>query len=336
METLILLQNIWYILIGVLFTGYSILDGFDLGIGMLLPFLAKNEKEKRMLFKAVEPFWDGNEVWLLTGGGALFAAFPNAYATVFSGFYLVFMLVLFSLIFRAVSLEFWIYAKKGRKFWEKAFVIGSFLPALLLGVVLGNVVVGIPLNVNMEFTGNFFTLLRPFPLIVGLLGLMAILMQGATFVTLKTTGEVQTRARALANSIWLTFIVVFTLSFFTALIFMSGILTKLLAWIAGVVALASWYMVKVAAQKGKEAQAFLMSSLSFVGLWGIAGAVHFPNMVKAKDATLSITIYNGSSAQLSLTVMLIVALIGMPIVIFYTAYVYRIFKGKVTLNGDGY
>ncbi|MBC8180701.1 cytochrome d ubiquinol oxidase subunit II [candidate division KSB1 bacterium] len=336
METLAFLQNTWYILIGVLLLGYAILDGFDLGVGALLPFLAKNKEDKRKLFNAVGPFWDGNEVWLLTGGGALFAAFPHAYATVFSGFYLALMLVLFSLIFRAVSLEFWSYEEKGKTFWEWAFVIGSFLPALLFGVALGNVIVGVPLDGNMEFTGNFFTLLRPFPLVVGLLGLAAILMQGVTYAALKTTGEVQTRAKQLTNTIWIAFIALFALSFIVALIFMSGILTNVLAWIAAVVVLVGWYMVRVAVKKGKEGQAFLMSSLAFVGLWGIVGAIHFPNVVKAKDAALSITIYNGSSSQLSLTVMLIIALIGMPVVIFYTAYVYKIFKGKVVLNGDGY
>jgi cytochrome bd ubiquinol oxidase subunit II len=336
MDTLVFLQNIWYILIGVLFIGYSILDGFDLGVGILLPFLAKNKDDKRKLFNAVGPFWDGNEVWLLTGAGALFAAFPHAYATVFSGFYLAFMLVLFSLIFRAVSLEFWSYDEKGRKYWEKAFVIGSFLPALLFGVALGNVVVGIPLNENMEFTGNFFTLLRPFPLAVGLLGLTAILMQGVTYTALKTTDEVQTRAKKLTNTIWIAFIVLFVVSFLAALIYIPGILTNALAWLATVVVLVGWYMVKVAAKKGKDGLPFFMSSVTFLGLWGIVGAIHFPNLVKAKETALSITIYNGSNSQLTLTVMLIIALIGMPFVIFYTAYVYKIFKGKVKLNGDGY
>jgi cytochrome bd ubiquinol oxidase subunit II len=336
MDTLVFLQNIWYILIGILLIGYSILDGFDMGVGILLPFLAKNKDDKRKLFNAVGPFWDGNEVWLLTGGGALFAAFPHAYATVFSGFYLALMLVLFSLIFRAVSLEFWSYDEKGRKYWEKAFVIGSFLPALLFGVALGNIVVGIPLNENMEFTGNFFTLLRPFPLVVGLLGLTAILMQGVTYTALKTTDEVQTRAKKLTNTIWIVFIILFVVSFLAALIYIPGILTNVLAWLATVVVLCGWYMVKVAAKKSKDGLAFLMSSITFLGLWGIVGAIHFPNLVKAKEAALSITIYNGSNSQLTLTVMLIIALIGMPFVIFYTAYVYKIFKGKVKLNGDGY
>ena len=336
MDTLAFLQNTWYLLVGVLLIGYSILDGFDLGVGTLLPLLAKNEQDKRKLFNAVGPFWDGNEVWLITGAGALFAAFPHAYATVFSGFYLALMLILFSLIFRAVSLEFWSYDKKGRKFWEWSFVIGSFLPSLLFGVALGNVVVGVPLDGNMEFTGNFFTLLRPFPLVIGLVGLTAILMQGVTYTILKTTDEVQKRAKELTNRIWTAFIVLFALSFVMALIYVPGILTNVLAWLATVVVLGGWYMVKIATTKNKEGLAFLMSSLSFFGLWGIVGAIHFPNLVKAKDSFSSITIYNGSNSELTLKVMLIIALIGIPFVIFYTAYVYKIFKGKVQLNGDGY
>ena len=180
METWDILRNIWYVLIGVLLAGYSILDGFDLGIGTLVPFLGKNEKEKKTLYNAIGPFWDGNEVWLLTGGGALFAAFPHAYATVFSGFYLALMLVLWALILRAVSLEFAAHDDaKRRGFWELLFNIGSFLPALLFGVALGNVVVGVPLDTQMEYTGNFFTLLRPLPLIFGALGLFAFLLPGA-------------------------------------------------------------------------------------------------------------------------------------------------------------
>lgn len=333
MEVLFFFQNIWYLLIGVLLIGYSILDGFDLGVGSLLPFLTKKESEKRVLFNAVGPFWDGNEVWLLTGGGALFAAFPHVYATVFSGFYLALMLVLFALIFRAVALEFWSYDESRRRLWEWAFVIGSFLPALLYGVALGNVVVGIPLNAQMEFTGNFFTLLRPFPLIVGLLGLAAILMQGATYTALKTEGVLRTQAKKLLSPLWLAFIVLFGLSFIAALIFMSDVAGNILAYVAGLVVLVSWYLTKRASQQGKDGQAFLMSSLTFLGLWGIVGAIHYPNLVLASnDPGLSLTITNTSSSQLTLTVMLIIALVGMPFVIGYTIYAYKVFKGKVKLN----
>ena len=207
METWNTLQNIWFVLIGVLFVGYAILDGFDLGIGSLFPFLAKKEEEKDALYKTIGPFWDGNEVWLLTAGGALFAAFPHTYATVFSGFYLALMLVLFSLIFRAISIEFRAHDLKRQKLWDGALVIGSLLPSLLYGVALGNVILGIPLDSNMDYAGNFFLLLRPFPLLIGLFGLVAILVQGATYAAYKTEGEIQSRARKIAQKLWIKYFI---------------------------------------------------------------------------------------------------------------------------------
>ncbi|NOZ61037.1 MAG: cytochrome d ubiquinol oxidase subunit II [Calditrichaeota bacterium] len=331
-----LFRSIWYLLIGVLLAGYAIMDGFDLGVGTLMPFLAKTDKDKRYLYNSIGPFWDGNEVWLLTGGGALFAAFPHAYATVFSGFYLALMLVLFALIFRAVSLEYWHHSGDGKKFWEWAFIIGSFLPALLFGVALGNVVVGIPLNSEMEFMGSFFTLLRPFPLVVGLLGLVAILQHGLTYAILKTNGDVQKRARTLLNSIWVAFIVFFALSFIAALIWFPTAVKSIVGWIFAVVALVAWFLIKYYSKAEQDGKTFLMSSILFAALWGIVGAIHFPNLVRGLDGINSITIYNGSSSQLTLTVMLIIAAIGMPLVIFYTAVIYRAFKGKVVLDEEGY
>ena len=193
------LQVVWFFLIGVLLAGYSILDGFDLGIGALFPFLAKDREERDALAGAVGPVWDGNEVWLLTGGGALFAAFPPAYATVFSGFYLALMLVLFSLIFRAVSLEFRAHASGPGRFWDQAFFIGSALPSVLYGVALGNVIQGVPLDGAGDFSGDLFTLLRPFPLVLGVFGLVAILLHGSAYAALKTEGELQARARRFAG-----------------------------------------------------------------------------------------------------------------------------------------
>lgn len=333
METLNFLQNTWFILVGVLLLGYSILDGFDLGIGTLFPFLAKKDEEKKALMHAIGPFWDGNEVWLLTGGGALFASFPHAYATVFSGFYLALMLVLFALIFRAVSIEFFAHDEKNRKTWGWCFTIGSFLPSLLFGVALGNVIVGIPLDNHMEFTGNFFTLLRPFPLVVGLLGLNAILVQGTTYAALKTSGDIRERARNLTNKLWISFIVLFVLSGIMAYIYIPGAFNRVLAWLAAFAAVAGWFLLKHFVKKGKDTLSFHMSSLSFAGLWGIVGAVHFPYMVRASnDLSLSLTVRNASSTELTLKVMLIIALIGMPLVLLYTYYIFKTFKGNVKIN----
>lgn len=330
MEAINILRVIWFMLIGVLFIGYSILDGFDLGIGALFPFLTKNNEDKKRLFRAIGPFWDGNEVWLLTGGGALFAAFPHAYATVFSGFYLALMLVLFALIFRAVSIDFWNHDEKRKRFWEWSFVIGSFLPSLLFGVALGNVIIGIPLNKSMDFTGNFFTLLRPYPLTIGVLGLFMILLHGASYGVLKTDGELREKAYKIAKSLWIMFIILFILSFVMTFVYFPNALGKIPAWIFAGFVIIFWILLGIAIKSRKNGLCFTLSSLIFVSLWGIVGSIHFPYLVRASnDPFLSLTIYNASSSLLTLKVMLLIAVIGMPFVIGYTAYVYKIFKGKV-------
>lgn len=332
METMQILQTIWFFLIGVLFVGYSILDGFDLGIGTLLPYFGKDKKDTAALFTAIGPVWDGNEVWLLTGGGALFAAFPHVYATVFSGFYLALMLVLFALIFRAVSLEFWSLDEKRRTLWKWSFTVGSALPSLLFGVALGNVLFGIPLDNKMEFTGNFFTLLRPFPLVIGLLGFSAILMQGCTYGALKTEGELHDRIVNAGKKIAIAYATLLALSIIIAFIFMPERMANIPAWIftalVFIAIAASWFLLG----KNGGLASFIMSSISFAGLWGVAGSIQFPNLVMATGGpALHLHIYNTSSSQLTLSVMLIIALIGMPIVVGYTLYSYRVFKGKVSV-----
>ena len=305
METLAFLQTSWFVLIGILLAGYVILDGFDLGAGSLLPFLAGDDDEKLAVFNSIWPFWDGNEVWLVTGGAALFAAFPLAYATVFSGFYLAFMLVLFALIFRAVSMEFWYYDEKRRALWSAAFVVGSLLPSLLYGVALGNVMVGIPLTESMDFTGNIFTLLRPYPLAIGLLGLSAILLQGVTFISLKTDGAVQKRAHSLFGRVWGLFIVSLALSFAATVVYMPESLSSPSIWISAAVVIAAWLLCHRFASGGKARLSFVMSSLAILGLWGIVGATQYPNLVRASgDASFNITMYNASSGELTLKVML--------------------------------
>ncbi len=322
-------QNLWFVLIGILFTGYSLLDGFDLGIGALLPFLGKTKEERDILISSIGPVWDGNEVWLVTGGGALFAAFPQAYATSFSGFYLAFMLVLFCLIFRAVSFEFRAHSKKRPWFWERALTIGSGLAALLFGVALGNVVFGVPLDGRMEYAGTFFTLLRPVPVIFGLMGLSAVLMQGSTYTIMKTEGELQKRAFRAASVLMVVESGMFVL-FCAALIltapdkalspfFIGGIALFVLG-IAG---------IRASLKKMNERAPFWESSASFIGLWLMVASFHFPNLIRAvNDPSMSITIRNGSTSLLTLKLMSVIALIGMPIVIGYSLFVYRVFRGK--------
>lgn len=336
METWNLLRNVWFVLIGVLLAGYSLLDGFDLGVGVLFPFLAKNEAEKTTLLKSVGPFWDGNEVWLLTGGGALFAAFPHAYATVFSGFYLALMIVLFALILRAVSLEFRAHDPARKKLWEGAFVAGSFIPALLFGVALGNVVVGVPIGSGMEYAGNFFTLLRPLPLAFGLLGLAAFLLHGSAWAALKTNGALRLRARKTALVMTFATGVCFLLSFLAVWIYLPEALKKIPAWIFSILVVLFLFLLQPAVGKGKDGLAFAYSSAVFLCLWGVVGSIHYPNLVRATDPSLSLTITNASSSALTLKVMLVIALIGMPFVIGSTIYAYRVFKGKVRPDERGY
>lgn len=331
METLEILQITWFILIGILFAGYAVLDGFDLGIGSLLPILTKNDEKKvSVLFRSIGPVWDGNEVWLITAGGALFAAFPHAYATVFSGFYLALMIVLFGLILRAVSIEFFTLETENKGIWAKTFFIGSIIPSILFGVALGNVIMGVPLDSRMEFTGNFFTLLRPFPLATGLLGFTAILMQGLTYTMLKTEGEIHDTAKGLAGKVWYGYIVMFLFAAVLSFISVTGSSCNIIAWFAAAVSLASIFVTKILISKGEEFKAFLASSLAFISLWGIAGALQYPVLVRAiNDPALSITVFNASSSKLTLSVMLGIALTGMPIVIGYSIYVYRVYRGKV-------
>ncbi len=333
------LQNIWYLLIGVLLTGYAILDGFDLGVGVLYPFIAKKDKERRLLLNATGPFWDGNEVWLLTGGGALFAAFPQVYATVFSGFYLALTLVLLALILRAVSFEFRsrVESPAWRKLWDYIFFVGSLVPALLFGVAVGNVIRGVPLNAQKEFTGNFFTLLNPFALLVGLTGLAMFVTHGAIYTVMKTNGPIAERARRWANGAWTALVVLAILTTIFAAVevpqrFVNALRLPLI-WLIPVLTAVFMGLTRWSLSQGKAGRAFLFSSLVIIGLMGIWGAANYPYMLPASNAPeYSLTIYNASSSRLTLLVMLIIALIGMPLVLAYTIYVYYVFRGKARVE----
>ena len=329
MENIHNFQTLWFFLILILFVGYSLLDGFDLGIGTLLPIIGKTKEEKDILINSIGPVWDGNEVWLITGGGALFAAFPNAYATAFSGFYLAMMLVLLALIFRAVSIEFRAYDEARSSIWEKTFFAGSALAALLFGVALGNVVYGVPLDNIMEFAGNFFTLLRPVPLLFGITGFAAILLQGASYAVMKTEGELQQRAFRLVSILtWVN--IVTAVAYFVTIVFtFEDIATNWMFYLAVLFTLLWLSAILFSVKHKNDSAPFWESSFAFIGLWLAVAAVHFPNLIKASnDQSLNITIYNSSTGLQTLKLMSIIALIGMPIVIAYTIFVYRIFKGK--------
>ncbi|MBN1534724.1 MAG: cytochrome d ubiquinol oxidase subunit II [Spirochaetes bacterium] len=329
METHQILQVTWFCIIGFLFTGYTILDGFDLGIGITLPFLSGSEADTKRLLTAIGPVWDGNEVWLVTGGAALFAAFPQAYATVFSGFYLALMLLLLALIFRAVSIEFWFLDERRRPLWGRVFTIGSALAALLLGVALGNIVYGIPLDYDMNFIGSFFTLLRPFPLLIGLLGFAAIALQGCSYAIQKTDDAISARAKSVAATVWLFYALLLAAALIASALFLPGGLSRWGVWLLLAAAAASLLYFRVMLHRGRDRLLFILSSSSIAFLWGIAGTQLYPNLVRASEG-FDITIFSSSSSALTLKLMLVFACIGMPLVIVYTAYVYRVFKGKVT------
>jgi len=335
----------WFLLVGVLIIGYAILDGFDLGVGVLHLF-TKNEDEKRININAIGPVWDGNEVWLLTAGGALFAAFPIVYATVFSGFYIAFMLLLTSLIFRAVSFEFRKYmdTPRSKKWWDLAFGLGSLIPALLYGVAIGNIMNGVPIELRdgkVVSSITFFGLLNPYSLLIGILSLVLFTMHGAIYMTLKCEGSQRERMVDWINKAWIVFVILYILAtlatFFNAHYLFSGIISNPLFWIFFVILFASILYIPIAVYGRKFGLAFLSSSVMIALMILLVALSLFPRLVPSSiDLASSLTIYNASSTPRTLTAMLIIALIGMPIVIGYTIFIYRVFKGKVIITHDSY
>ena len=337
-----MLNIIWFLLVGILIIGYAILDGFDLGVGVLQLF-TKNKDEKRININAIGPVWDGNEVWLLTGGGALFAAFPIVYATVFSGFYLAFMLLLAALIFRAVSFEFrkYVVSDNAKRNWDMAFAIGSLLPAILYGVAFANVLRGLPIDKDGNFLGSFLGLLNPYSILVGLLSLVVFTLHGAIYLLLKTEGSHKERIKGMINKLWITFVVLYFIatvfSFFEASYLFSTILKSPIFWVLLILLFASIISIPVLVKAGKNGYAFLGSSLTIASMILLSALSLFPKLVPSSiNPEFSLTIYNASSTQRTLETMLIIALIGMPLVIGYTIFVYRVFKGKTEITKESY
>lgn len=337
------LNVIWFILVGVLIIGYAVLDGFDLGIGALFYSLGKTDEEKKTLINSIGPVWDGNEVWLLTGGGALFAAFPFVYATVFSGFYLAMMLVLFGLIFRAVAIEYYFKTdddKKMQKLMGRLFFIGSLVPALLFGVAMGNVVVGIPMDSMQNYAGNFFGLLNPYSLLLGVAGLSAFLLQGSAYTIMKTEGAIQERAIRFTKLFSFLTIILWLIGTLTAQIFAPHMYTNYfnypILFIIPVLTVACLLAIPFLLKSKHYGKLFIATSLVIVTKIGTLAAGMFPNLVFSSNSAVNLTIYNASSTDLTLKVMLIIALIGMPIVIAYTSYVYYVFRGKASPERHGY
>jgi cytochrome bd ubiquinol oxidase subunit II len=328
------LQTVWFILVAVLFTGYFFLEGFDFGVGILLPILGKDDIERRVIINTIGPVWDGNEVWLLTAGGAIFAAFPHWYATMFSGFYLALFLILVALIIRAVGFEFRSKLEQPawRRLWDGAIFVGSLLPALLWGVALTNIVRGVPIDMNKMYTGDLFTLLNPYALLGGVVSLVVFTLHGALFLSLKTTDDLQQRARAVANTLWppaAVLLALFAVLGYSQTDFIGrlGVVPGTLPLLAIVSYIASFVMIRLK----RDGWAFALNGLTIVFGTIVAFQGLFPRvMISSTDPNFSLTIYNASSSQYSLTAMLIVAIVFVPIVLLYQGWSYWVFRARIT------
>jgi cytochrome d ubiquinol oxidase subunit II len=337
------LANIWFVLLAVLLTGYAILDGFDLGVGILHPFVARTDHERRVVMNSIGPLWDGNEVWLVTFGGALFAAFPEAYATVFSAFYLPFMALLFALILRAVSLEFRskVHSSGWRTVWDYAFFVGSTLATFLYGVAVGNMMQGISLDQHHEHIGTFLGMLNPYSLTVGVIAIAAFALHGAIYLYLKTEGEFQQRFKKV---MWRTFyvfaplyLVVTSWTAFSVPRAVETLNANPILWIVPALNFLAVLNIPRAIHKGNEGTAFFSSSCMIAAFVFLYITALFPFLVPAgNDPSNSVTILNASSSQKTLSIMLLIAALGMPCVLAYSATIYWTFRGKVQIDETSY
>jgi cytochrome d ubiquinol oxidase subunit II len=335
------LNTIWFLLVGALLAGYAVLDGFDLGVGILHLFVDRDE-ERRVFINAIGPVWDGNEVWLVTGGGALFAAFPAVYAGVFSGFYPAMMLLLVALIFRAVAIEFrskqpmawW------RRAWDVSFSAASFLGSFLMGVAFGNVIRGIPLDARGEYLGGFLALLNPYALLTGLTTVALFAMHGAIYLVLKTEGEVQAKVRGWVNNAIIAFVICYATTTMATLLYLPHMSEAFKAhpWTFALPVATMLSIANVPREivHRREWRAFLSSCAAVFGLMALVGAGMYPNLVRGTDPLTSLSIYNAASSPGTLRTMLIIACIGIPLVLAYTISIYWIFRGKVKLDSMSY
>jgi cytochrome bd ubiquinol oxidase subunit II len=331
-----LLQSIWFFLWGLLWAVFFITDGFDMGIGTLLPFLSKSDADKRVMINSMGPLWDGNEVWLLTAGGVTFAAFPLVYAVMFSSLYTALMLVLFTLIIRGVSFEFRgkVDSPAWRGLWDTCIFIGSVAPAILFGVAFANIFQGLPLDANHLFHGNLLTLLNPYGLAGGVLFLMFFLVHGSLWLAIRTEGDLQGRAVKTANALWpvlLVVAVVFLLFSAKATQLYMNYIHHPALFIVVLLTVAGLFGIKVFLTKQSYFKAWFSSALLIAGatFYGVIGL--FPNMLPSSiNAEYSLTAFNASSSPLTLKIMLIVVLMFIPVVLVYQIWAYNLFKTKVT------
>ena len=330
------LETTWFVIWGLLWAIYFVLDGFDLGMGTLLPFIAKNETEKRTIYNAAGPFWDGNEVWLITAGGVTFAAFPKAYAVMFSALYAPLFILLFALIFRAASFEFRnkIDSPRWRSVWDASQFLGSVLPALLLGVAFANLFQGIPIDGEGVYHGNILALLNPYGLLGGVLFVFMFAVHGALWLAVKSTGELHERALRVAKNIW-TYYLAAAVTFLAA----TAVYTDLYANYFSVpplmliifLAVAGLLATRMFIGSNSAGMAWVCNAITIMSctLFGVLGM--YPALLPSSiDPAHAVTIYNAASSPLTLKIMLIVSLTCVPVVIGYQTWVFSIFSHKIT------
>ncbi|MFF4190484.1 cytochrome d ubiquinol oxidase subunit II [Nonomuraea sp. NPDC001831] len=318
------MENVWFVLIAVLWTGYFLLEGFDFGVGILMPVLSREEADRRAVLRTIGPVWDGNEVWLLVAGGATFAAFPEWYATLFSGFYLPLFLILLALIARGVALEYRSKSDSTRG-WDRALFWGSLVPAFLWGVAFANIVRGVPLNAEHEYTGTLLTLLNPFALLGGLATLLLFTLHGAVFLALRTTGDLRLAAGRMAKSISpAAFLVVM------AFLLLSDGGGGALRWAAVALVALGLAGAVAATVRGRDGWAFTASAVAVVALVAAIFSGLFPNVMPALDPANSLTVTNAASSPYTLTVMTWVAAIFTPLVLAYQGWTYWVFRRRLT------
>ncbi|MBK7187418.1 MAG: cytochrome d ubiquinol oxidase subunit II [bacterium] len=337
-----LLNVVWYALVGILLAGYAVLDGFDLGVGAL-HLLARKDGDRRVFLNAIGPFWDGNQVWLVTGGGALFAAFPDVYATVFSGFYTAFILLLFMLIFRGISIHVRSLrpGARWRSAWDAAFWGSSVFGSFIIGVAMGNLAWGVPVDPDFSYRGNLLHQLHPYALLTGATVVALFMMHGAIFLVMKTEGELNQRVRGWVRPTIIAFVLMYVLQTMATLLYVPRLADPFREqpWLFLVPAASLLAIANIPREvhRGRELAAFLSSSAAILLLFLLLGLGMFPELVHGNGPSgTSLTCFNAASSPLTLRTMLILAGIGMPLVVGYTFHIYRVFRGKVKLDAMSY
>ncbi len=335
-------QTLWFLVVGAVFTGYAVLDGFDFGAGAWHLFFRK-EESRRIALNAIGPVWDGNEVWLVIGGGTLFAGFPVVYGSLFSAMYVPFMLFLFALIFRAVSIEFRSKEpmKWWRNMWDTAYSVSSILLALLLGVVLGNVLQGMPLDENYELAGDWLAFFNPYAFLVGITSLSLFMMHGAIFLTMKTEGRLFAKVNRLLQRSIIVFVILFAILSLYTLLYIphlsDGFKKRPWLFIVPVLAVLAIANIPRLVIKQKYLSAFIFSAITVALLLITVASELYPTIIiDTSGAGNDITVYNGVASNKSLGILLTFVAIGGPLAVSYTAFVYKTFWGKVTLDEHSY